>query len=441
MVIFSIVYNSIQSIYSEHVKQLSTPGAPSLNNMLTNLWFAFFAVSFFSACYQWLINGQSQIFSTLIQSSFDMAALSVEIAIGLIGVLALWLGFFKVAEKAGMVSLLSRALEPLFLKLMPEVPKNHPSHGSITMNIAANILGLDNAATPMGLKAMQDLQSLNPDKNTASNAQILFLVLNTSSLTLLPVTIFMYRAQQGAADPTAIFLPILMATSASTLTGLLSVAYVQKINLFEKTVVLYFSVFALILAALASFLISLPPQQMSATSGLLGNFILFSVIMLFLGAGWVKKIDVYDAFITGAKQGFEIAVKLIPYLLAMLVAIGLLRSSGVLDTLLSVFEYLFTLMGVNTDFIQALPTAFMKPLSGSGARAMMLETMNTYGVDSFAATVSAIMQGSTETTFYVLAVYFGSVGIKRVRHALSCALLADLAGITTAIFAGYWFFY
>ena len=409
--------------------------------MLTHLWFAFFAVSFFSACYQWLINGQADIFSLLIQSTFDMAGLSVEIAIGLIGVLALWLGFFKVAERAGMVQLLSRFLEPLFLKLMPDVPRNHPSHGSITMNIAANVLGLDNAATPMGLKAMQDLQTLNPDKDTASNAQILFLVLNTSAVTLLPVTIFMYRAQQGSADPTAVFLPILMATGASTLTGLLAVAYVQKINLLDKTIILYFTAFAILLAALASYLVSLPTDQMRQTSSLLGNFILFGVIMVFLGAGWIKKIDVYDAFIEGAKQGFEIAIRLIPYLLAMLVAIGLLRSSGVLDGLLSVFDFLFTAMGFNTDFVQALPTAFMKPLSGSGARAMMLETMNTLGVDSFAATVAAIMQGSTETTFYVLAVYFGSVGIKKVRHALTCALLADLAGITTAIFAGYLFFH
>lgn len=409
--------------------------------MLTHLWFAFFALSFFSACYQWLINGQSEVFSALIQSTFEMAGLSVEIAIGLIGVLALWLGFFKIAERAGMIKFLSRALEPLFLKLMPDVPRGHPSHGSITMNIAANILGLDNAATPMGLKAMQDLQTLNPDKSTASNAQILFLVLNTSSLTLLPVTIFMYRTQQGSSDPTAIFLPILMATCASTITGLLAVAYVQKINLFNKTIALYFSAFAIILAAIASIIASQPATDIAKTSSLLGNFILFSIIMLFLFAGWFKKVDVYDAFIEGAKQGFEIAIKLIPYLLAMLVAIGLLRSSGVLDGLLSLLDYFFTALGFNTDFIQALPTAFMKPLSGSGARAMMLETMNTYGVDSFAATVSAIMQGSTETTFYVLAVYFGSVGIKRVRHALGCALLADFVGITTAILAGYWFFH
>ena len=409
--------------------------------MLAHLWFVFFAVSFISACYQWLINGQSEIFSTLVQSTFDMAGLSVEIAIGLIGVLALWLGFFKIAERAGMIKVLSRVLEPLFLKLMPDVPRGHPSHGSITMNIAANILGLDNAATPMGLKAMQDLQNLNPEKDTASNAQILFLVLNTSSLTLLPITIFMYRAQQGAADPTAVFLPILMATGASTLTGLLAVAYVQKINLLDRTIAVYFSALAILLALLASFLVSLPADEMAATSSLLGNFILFSIIMLFLSAGWFKKIDVYDAFIEGAKEGFEIAIKLIPYLLAMLVAIGLLRSSGVLDALLTLFETLVTSMGFNTDFIQALPTAFMKPLSGSGARAMMLETMNTFGVDSFAATVSAILQGSTETTFYVLAVYFGSVGIKRVRHALTCALLADFAGITAAILAGYWFFH
>ena len=409
--------------------------------MLTHLWFAFFAFSFFSACYQWLINGQSEIFSALIQSTFDMASLSVEIAIGLIGVLALWLGFFKIAERAGMIKFLSRALEPLFLKLMPDVPRGHPSHGSITMNIAANILGLDNAATPMGLKAMQDLQELNAEKDTASNAQILFLVLNTSSLTLLPVTIFMYRTQQGSSDPTAIFLPILMATCASTITGLLAVSYVQKINLFNKTIALYFSAFAIILAAIASIIATQPATDIAKTSSLLGNFILFSIIMLFLFAGWFKNVDVYDAFIEGAKQGFEIAIKLIPYLLAMLVAIGLLRSSGVLDGLLSALEYFFTALGFNTDFIQALPTAFMKPLSGSGARAMMLETMNTFGVDSFAATVSAIMQGSTETTFYVLAVYFGSVGIKRVRHALGCALLADFVGITTAILAGYWFFH
>jgi spore maturation protein SpmA len=409
--------------------------------MLSRLWFTFFVVSFIAACYQWLVLGQGDVFSALIQSTFDMASLSVQISIGLIGVLAMWLGFFRIAERAGMIQLLSKVLEPLFVRLMPDVPRGHPSHGSITMNIAANILGLDNAATPMGLKAMQDLHTLNHNSDTASNAQILFLVLNTSSLTLLPVTIFMYRAQQGSVDPTAVFIPILLATSASTLVGLLSVAWVQKINLLDRVVIAYFAGLAILLAALASFLASLPAEQMAKTSGLLGNFILLSIIMLFIVAGWLKKVDVYDAFIEGAKQGFDVAIKLIPYLLAMLVAIGLLRSSGVLDGLTSVIESAVAALGINTDFVQALPTAFMKPLSGSGARAMMLETMNNFGVDSFPATVAAIMQGSTETTFYVLAVYFGSVGVKHVRHAIGCALLADLAGISTAIAAGYLFFH
>lgn len=408
--------------------------------MLVHIWFGFFAIAFITALYQWLINGQAEIFSALVQSTFDMAGLSVEIAIGLVGVLCLWLGFFKIAENSGLISILARGLEPLFLKLMPDVPRGHPSHGSITMNVAANMLGLDNAATPMGLKAMQDLQTLNHKEDTASNAQILFLVLNTSSVTLLPITIFMYRAQQGSTDPTAVFIPILLATSASTLVGLSAVAYVQKIKLLNKVVLSYFAGFTFLLAALASFLVSQPAESMTATSSLLGNLILFSLIMLFLVYGWHKKVNIYDSFIDGAKQGFDVAIKLIPYLVGMLVAIGVLRSSGALDGLLIGVEYVISLMGFNTDFVQALPTAFMKPLSGSGARAMMLETMSTHGVDSFPATVAAIMQGSTETTFYVLAVYFGSVGIKHVRHAITCALLADAAGISVAIMAGYWFF-
>ena len=409
--------------------------------MLVHIWFGFFAVAFIAALYQWLVLGNADIFSLLMQSSFDMAALSVEVAIGLVGVLCLWLGLFKIAERAGLISILSRALAPLFLKLMPGVPHGHPAHGSMTMNIAANMLGLDNAATPMGLKAMQDLQGLNSSADTASNAQILFLVLNTSSVTLLPVTIFMYRAQQGAADPTAVFIPILLATTASTLTGLLAVAWVQKINLLNRVVLGYFIGFAVLMAALASWLLSQPAEEMSRNSSLLGNLVLFSLIMLFLGWGWFKKNNIYDDFIDGAKQGFDVAIKLTPYLVAMLVAIGLLRSSGVLDGIVWGLGAMFSTLGFNTDFIQALPTALMKPLSGSGARAMMLETMNSFGVDSFAATVSAIMQGSTETTFYVLAVYFGSVGIKHVRHAIACALLADVAGITVAILAGYWFFH
>jgi len=409
--------------------------------MLSRLWFSFFVLAFISACYQWLVNGQADIFALLIQSTFDMAKLSVDIAIGLIGVLCLWLGFFNIAEKSGLITVLSRRLEPLFLVLMPEIPKNHPAHGSITMNIAANILGLDNAATPMGLKAMADLQTLNPKHDTASNAQILFLVLNSSSVTVLPVTIFMYRAQQGSVDATAVFIPILLATCASTLTGILAVAYTQRINLFNKTIALYFGGFAVLLAALASALISQPAEALANTSSLVGNLTLMSIIMLFLVVGVHKKVDVYDAFIDGAKQGFEIAIKLIPYLLAMLVAIGLMRHSGFLDGLLSIIESIVLWFGWNTDFVQALPTALMKPLSGSGARAMMLETMDTFGVDSFPATLSAIMQGSTETTFYVIAVYFGSVGIKHVRHAISCALLADFAGISVAIITAYWFFH
>jgi spore maturation protein SpmA len=409
--------------------------------MLAHIWFGFFAVGFISALYQWLVNGHAAIFSEIMQSTFDMAGLSVEVAIGLIGVLCLWLGFFRIAEKSGLINVLARILEPLFTRLMPGVPRGHASHGSITMNIAANMLGLDNAATPMGLKAMQDLQQLNPNKDTASNAQILFLVLNTSSVTLLPVTIFMYRAQQGSSDPTAVFIPILMATSASTLAGLIAVAWVQRINLFDRVILAYLFGFALLMALLATFLLAQPAEQMASTSSLLGNLILFSLIMLFLGAGWWRKINVYDAFIDGAREGFDVAVRLIPFLVGMLVAIGVLRASGVLDGLIVGLEFMLSSIGVNTDFIQALPTALMKPLSGSGARAMMLETMNNFGVDSFPATVSAIMQGSTETTFYVLAVYFGSVGIRHVRHAISCALIADVAGILTSIIAGYWFFH
>ena len=409
--------------------------------MLAHIWFGFFAAAFISALYQWLVNGQAAIFTEIMQSTFDMAALSVEVAIGLIGVLCLWLGFFRIAEKSGLITVLARALEPLFVRLMPEVPRGHASHGSITMNVAANMLGLDNAATPMGLKAMQDLQQLNPDKDAASNAQILFLVLNTSSVTLLPVTIFMYRAQQGAADPTAVFIPILIATSASTLAGLVAVAWVQRIRLFDRVILAYLFGFAVLMALLATLLLARPAEQMASTSGLLGNLLLFSVIMLFLVAGWRRGINVYDAFIEGAREGFDVAVRLIPFLVGMLVAIGVLRTSGVLDGVIVGIEFLLSAVGVNTDFIQALPTALMKPLSGSGARAMMLETMNNFGVDSFPATVSAIMQGSTETTFYVLAVYFGSVGIRHVRHAVACALIADAAGILTSIIVGYWFFH
>jgi spore maturation protein SpmA len=409
--------------------------------VLAAIWFGFFAVAFIASLYQWLVRDEAEIFSRIVQASFDMAALGTEIALGLIGVLCLWLGLFRIAERAGLMRILARALTPLFRRLMPEVPPGHPALGTVTLNLAANMLGLDNAATPMGLKAMRDLQELNPTRDTATDAQILFLVLNTSSVTLLPVTVFLFRTQQGSADPTAVFVPILLATSASTVTGLLSVAWVQRLRILEPVVLAYFAVFAVAMAAFTSYLSTLPPEALSAQSSLLGNLSLFAVIMLFLGAGVWRRINVYEAFIEGAKQGFEVAIMLIPYLVAMLVAIGVLRASGALDALLQGLENLFMAAGLDTGFVKALPTALIKPLSGSGARAMMLETMNTYGVDSFAATLSAIVQGSTETTFYVLAVYFGSVGIRRVRHAVACGLLADLAGIVTAILAGYWFFH
>ncbi len=370
-----------------------------------------------------------------------MAKLGVEIAIGLIGVLCLWLGFFRIAERAGLIQWLAKGLSPLFRHLMPEVPKGHPATGSVTMNLAANMLGLDNAATPMGLKAMQDLQSLNTTPETATNAQILFLVLNTSSVTLLPVTIFLYRAQQGASDPTAVFIPILLATSASTLAGLLMVAWLQRLKLWHPVVWAYFAGFAAFMALLITYLGGLDPASLSEQSSLIGNLVLLGVIVAFLSIGWYRRINVYDAFIDGAKGGFEVCVTLIPFLVGMLVAIGILRASGSLELLLSALQSMLTWLGIDTDFVAAIPTALMKPLSGSGARAMMLETMSAYGVDSFPATVAAIIQGSTETTFYVLAVYFGSVGIRRVRHAIACGLVADLAGILTAIVVAYWFFH
>jgi spore maturation protein SpmA len=409
--------------------------------VLAHLWFGFFTIAYASGLYQWLVNDQGEIFSRLVQSTFEMSSLGVEIALGLIGVLCLWLGLFEIAGRAGVIDALAKLLAPLFRRLMPEVPAGHPALGSITMNLAANMLGLDNAATPMGLKAMQELQSLNPNEDTATNAQILFLVLNSSSVTILPVTIFLFRAQQGSEDPTSVFIPILLATCSSTLAGLIAVAWFQRLRLFDYVVLAYLAGFALLVGTFVLYLSYLPPPQLTKQSSLFGNLVLFSIIMLFLAVGVWRKVNVYEAFIDGAKQGFEVAIKIIPYLVGMLVAIGVLRASGILDGLLKGLEGFFSLLGVDTEFIPALPTALMKPLSGSGARAMMLETMNTHGVDSFPAVLSAIVQGSTETTFYVLAVYFGSVGIRRVRHAVTCGLLADFAGICTAIVIGYWFFY
>lgn len=408
--------------------------------MLNILWLSFFFLAFIAALWQWLSGTNPEVFSELIAASFAMAQLAVEIAIGLIGIMALWLGLFRIAEHGGLIALISRAMAPLFKRLMPEVPSNHPALGSVTMNLAANFLGLDNAATPMGLKAMGDLQALNPDKDTASNAQILFLVLNTSSVTLLPVTIFLYRAQQGSTEPAAVFLPILMASSASTLVGVFTVAWVQKLKLRDPILMTWFAGFAAVIAATLSWVVSQPAELLALRSAFIGNLLLFSIIVLFLLAGVQRKLDCYSLFIEGAKEGFDVAIKIIPFLLAMLVGIGVFRASGCLDIILNGIRSGVAMLGADTDFVEALPTAFMKPLSGSGARAMMLETMNTYGVDSFPARVAATLQGSTETTFYVLAVYFGSVGIRKTRHAIACGLAADLAGITTAIAACYWFF-
>ena len=408
--------------------------------MLNIIWTGFFLLGFLAALWQWLTGQNPEVFSDVMASMFDMATLSVDIAIGLIGLMALWLGLFRIAEHSGLISILSHAVTPLFTRLMPEVPAGHPAMGSITMNLAANMLGLDNAATPMGLKAMQDLQSLNPDKETASDAQILFLVLNTSAVTLLPVTIFLYRAQQGAPEPAIVFLPILMATCASTLAGLLAVAWIQKIRLRDPVLLAWFGGFAVLMALFLSWIVSLTPAQLSDRSAMIGNLLRLSTVCLFLISGIQRKLDCYSVFIEGAKEGFEVAVKLIPYLLAMLVAIGVFRAGGCLDLLLSAIRWLVSALNVDTAFVDALPTAFMKPLSGSGARAMLLETMATHGVDSFAARTAATIQGSTETTFYILAVYFGSVGIRKTRHAIGCGLFADFAGITTAILASYWFF-
>lgn len=369
-----------------------------------------------------------------------MSKVTVEIAIGLIGILSFWLGMMKIAEHAGIINKLSQLISPLFTRLMPQVPKGDPAIGSMTMNLSANFLGLDNAATPLGLKAMQDLQALNPEKETATNAQILFLVLNTSSVTLFPVTVFVYRAQQGSVNPTDVFVPILLATFASTLAGLFAVSFVQKIKLYQKVILLYLSAGIALIGGVAAYFSTLSAELLAQQSSLLGNLLIFSTLISFIFFALQRKVNVYDSFIEGAKQGFDTSIKLIPYLLAMLCAIGVFRASGALDFLVDAIRQLVLFFHGDTRFVDALPTAFMKPLSGSGARAMMIETMNTHGADSFAGRLAAIVQGSTETTFYVLAVYFGSVGIRYSRHALACGVFADVAGITAAIGVCYWFF-
>jgi spore maturation protein SpmA len=408
--------------------------------MLHIIWLIFIVSAFLASLYQVIILGQIETFSEVMQSISAMAKLAVEIAIGLIGLLAFWLGIFQVAEQSGLVAKLSKVLSPLLTRIMPEIPKDHPALGSITMNISANMLGLDNAATPFGIKAMQDMQSLSPNKDTLSNAQILFLVLNTSSVTLFPIAVFLYRAEQGAMSPTDVFIPILLATSASTLAGLIVTCLIQRINLLQHVILLYLVGLFSLLTALILYFAQLSTQAMAEQSSLLANSLLFSFIVLVLVVGWRKGLNTYELFVEGAKKGFDVAISIIPFLLAMLVAIGMLRASGMMDVLVEGIASGVALLGFDTRFVDALPTALMKPLSGSGARALMIETMQFHGADSFAGRLASVLQGSTETTFYVLAVYLGAVGIKHSRYAVGCCLVADLAGIVTAIAVSYWFF-
>lgn len=408
------------------------------NDMVLNyIWITFFLAGFIVALYRLLFMGDTEIFSQVMQGIFSDAKNGFEISIGLTGVLALWLGFMKIGEKGGIITVLAKLIAPFFRKIFPEIPKDHPVYGTIMLNIAANMLGLDNAATPMGLKAMDEMQKFNKQKDTASNAQIMFLVLNTSGLTLIPTTIMVYRAQAGAADPTDIFLPILFATFFSTIIGFLAVAIVQKINIFNKTILLYLGSITALLVGLLFYLKSLPGDELGTISSVLSNLILFSIIISFIVAGIIKRVNVFDAFIEGAKDGFNVAIKIIPNLIAILVGIGIFRTVGGLDLICDGLAWCFQSIGIDTEFVPALPTALMKPLSGSGARGMMIDAMNTFGADSFAGKLACIFQGSTDTTFYIIAVYFGSVGIRKTRHAISCGLIADFAGIVAAILIAY----
>ncbi len=407
--------------------------------MLNAIWVGFFLTAFAAALFQFLVNGQQDIFAALIKAGFDSAKTAFEIALGLTGVMCLWLGVMRIGERAGFLDTLALCLSPLFARIFPDVPHGHPALGSITMNMAANMLGLDNAATPIGIRAMQELQELNPDKDTASNAQIMFLVINASSVTLLPVTIFTYRAQMGAVDPTDVFVPILMATYCSTLAGFLFVAAVQRIRL-DPVVLAWLGGLTLVVGGLAAWFLGLPAQELAARSSLVSNLLLLVLIATFLIGALMKGVNAYEAFIEGAKDGFHTAVTIIPYLVAMLVAIGMLRASGALDVFMNGVRGLVTSFGCDPAWVNSLPTMLMKPLSGSGARAMMVETMKTFGPDSFAGRLSAIVQGCTETTFYILAVYFGAVGIKRMRYAVAGGLVADLAGMIAAVFSAYMFF-
>jgi len=408
--------------------------------VLNYIWIFFFISAFVIALVRLVFFGDTEIFTAIMQSTFTNAKTGFELSLGLTGVMTLWLGIMKVGEKGGMVKILSKIVGPFFEKLFPDIPKNHPVNGSIMMNLAANMLGLDNAATPMGLKAMEQLQELNPKKDTASNSMIMFLVLNTSGLTLIPISVMVYRAQLGAADPSDIFLPILLATFFSTLAGIIAVSIFQKINLFNRVILTYMGGLSLFIAGIIYGFMQIPQENVSTYSSVFANVILFTIIILFISLAVFKKINVYDTFIEGAKEGFSIAVKIIPFLVAILVSIGVFRVSGAMDYFVDGIAWLVNSAGLNTDFVPALPTALMKPLSGGGARGVMIETMNTYGVDSFAGRLAATFQGATDTTFYIIAVYFGSVSIKNTRYAITAGLIADFAGIIAAIFIAYLFF-
>lgn len=409
---------------------------------LNYIWIFFFLIAFVVALIKLIFFGDLEVFKNIVDAVFDRAKIGFELSLGLVGVMTLWMGIMKIGEKGGVINILSRWLSPFFTKLFPEIPKNHPAIGSMMMNMSANMLGLDNAATPLGLKAMKELQEINPNPDTASNAQIMFLVLNASSLTLIPVSILALRATAGSINPTDIFVPILIATFFSTLTGLVVTALIQKINLLNKTVLLYLGTATLMVLGLIFYIQSLPIEQVSILTNLLTNIILLGVIVTFITVAMFKKVNVYDAFIEGAKGGFDVAITIIPYLVAMLVAIGVFTASGAMDWLMQGLRSFFGLFNMDTRFVEGLPTALMKPLSGGGARGLMVESWGEGGklVDSFVGHLTSIIQGSTETTFYVIAVYFGSVNIKKVRYAAVAGLLADLAGVIAAIWVTYLFF-
>ncbi|MBF1568614.1 MAG: spore maturation protein [Prevotella shahii] len=408
--------------------------------VLNYIWISFFLVAFVVALIKLLFTGDATVFPAMMDSTFEMSKKAFEISIGLTGILSLWLGVMKIGERGGVVNALARALSPVFTRLFPDIPKGHPVTGSIFMNISANMLGLDNAATPLGLKAMEQLQTLNTKKDTASNPMIMFLVLNTSGLTLIPVSIMAYRAQLGAAQPTDVFIPILLATFFSTLAGIIITSIYQKINLLKPKTLIGLFVACAIVAGIIWIFGRMDKETMNLVSTTVANMLLMGIIVAFIVAGVCKRVNVYDTFIEGAKDGFQTAVRIIPYLVAILVGVAVFRASGAMDLLVDGIRWLVGLLGINTDFIEALPTALMKPLSGAGARGIMIDTMSTYGADSFVGRLSCIFQGSTDTTFYVLAVYFGSVGIRYTRHAVACGLLADLAGVVAAILISYLFF-